>query len=484
MSNSDGRILAFLDLPWRHPLATFAAGGAALAILVSTVHPDAAAFAFVSNIFTLVASSLISHLITYSNERKQFSKHLTKFADVAKRRVDMLCTDLNRLSIEISETPDLKESKRVVQYALKNLEQAAKASVHDIDEIRRIEEDDEVPPRSDQLVAPPTSTDRQSEPIEPTVGVPLGPPSNNDAPPALAQTEEKVIYTCPNCGYSNTGLLGFTQGLTKHVNCANCRTRLLLHRVARGGYKLIDPNRRALVNSENTKSSRHQANNLQAIGAGAAESSVEGNFACPRCQHRIAFRASADQRIIERPCFSCLEVVSFDRRDNVAKLLGDRERRYIDSIDIETMECLNCHKEFLPHLFKTTDGKPFIYCFACNTVYLQRSLLKVPTKKSCPTTGCENVVTFKLGGAESTARQFCFECMSRLLYNKETDEVTVLESLDLPKLALDEFYSNGQACPHCQQPTSGRTTTNSRGQRLCICWTCKGAFELTRVRTH
>jgi hypothetical protein len=173
---------------WRHPLTWISAiafVGAIVAIIVASFVPGSGSIAFLSNVLTLIASSLISHLITYSNERKQFARHLAKFSAFAKRRVDILCTDLNLLSIEIKRTPDLLESKRIVQYALNNLEQDARASVQDIDDMRRIDEEDDNS-TTDQ-VASATTQQLTSNPatLESTL--------------QSAIPDEKVIYSCPSC---------------------------------------------------------------------------------------------------------------------------------------------------------------------------------------------------------------------------------------------------------------------------------------------
>src|SRR5262249_30015433 len=153
--------------------------------------------------------------------------------------------------------------------------------------------------------------------------------------------------------------LGAVKGTTKHVLCGNCHIRLLLHRIDAGGY---------LVNPEWGRLSNYAAAELKG-----------GAFKCPRCQNEIAFTASLSQRTIEKPCFSCLAVVFYNRDRQSTNLVSAQRPLYIDSIDRESMECMNCHTVFVPH---------FICCFKCNTIYLARSDMKSTIERPCPTPGC------------------------------------------------------------------------------------------------
>lgn len=454
------------DYDWGHPLTWIAAIAflsAIFAIIVFSYDPNSTSIALLSSILTLIASSLISHLVTYSQERKQFSVHLAKFSAFAKRRVDILCTDLNLLSIEITETEDLKEAKRIVLYALKNLEQDAKASVQDIDDMRKIDEDDDL--QTTRLLIPPSTLDSKAPDIS--------------IQPAI---EEKVIYTCTACGYSNTASLKIAQGSTRHVECANCRTRQILHRLARGLIRVVST--RALDGTSNKRASSvevfspEQPSNTTENPESVEGQQIQDSFLCPRCQHRIRFTAYSDQRTIERPCFSCLSIIAYDRRDRAARIIRDKKPHYFDAID-DTVEftCTNCQKQFFPRLMKTEDGKQLFCCFSCNSIYLPSMYRKKVIEKTCPTLSCGNTIGFKIDDANARSHQFCFECMSRLEYDRATDEVSIVEKLYVPKITDGGFKDNGTTCLHCHHLTSGRYTRNSRGQRLSICWSCKNVFE-------
>lgn len=473
MSDTSSRSKMF-EYDWWHPL-TWIAGisfaAAVVSIIILAFHPNLSSVAFLSSILTLIASSLISHLVTYSNERKQFSRHLAKFSAFAKRRVDILCTDLNLLSIEIVETADLKEAKQIVLYALKNLEQDAKASVRDIDDMRRIDEDDDY----DQ---------------SPSLTKPMA-KSLSDFSGQVASTEEKVVYSCPRCGYSNTASLSVSTGSTKQLECANCRAPLNLHRLARGATRVVvqgprylgryitPPPQPSVVPSNGENSSAPAGSFPSFASGGANDAQVQDSFHCPRCQHRIRFSAPADQRIIERPCFSCLSVVAYDRRDRIARVLSNRKPNYVEKLDdTAEMTCVTCQNKFIPRIFVSVDGKQMVCCFSCNTIYLPVAYRKKVIEKNCPSYGCNNMIGFKIDETSSESRQFCFECMSRLAYHRDADEVSILEKLKIPQVMTAEFEATGKLCPHCQSITSGRYTMNSRKQKLSICWNCKNVFEL------
>jgi DNA-directed RNA polymerase subunit RPC12/RpoP len=473
---------SIFDYDWHHPL-TWISGiafvGAILAIIVAAFVPGSGPIAFLSNVLTLIASSLISHLITYSNERKQFAQHLAKFSAFAKRRVDILCTDLNLLSIEIERTPDHLDAKHIVQYALKNLEQDARASVQDIDDMRRLDQDDDNP---------------SSEQSPPLINQQLA-----ETPPLLqlgtqlATAEEKVIYSCPHCGYSNTGVLPTKTGSTQHVECANCRTRLLLHRLAKGEYRVVNPARARAKLSTKRTSFPQPSRSEELISAplpppvseaasspiNPVDAQIHESFLCPRCKYRIGFSTTPDQRVVEKPCFSCLSVVSYDRRDRTAVVLAERRPVFVASLDdTHNMKCVVCQNEFRPLIRKATDGKKLICCFSCNTIYLPDIYRKSLVDRACPSPGCGNTIRFKINQNDEEARQFCFECMNRLLYKRSGDEVTISEKLVVPQITVENLDNEGVLCPHCHNPASGRHTINSRKQKLSICWNCKNVFEL------
>jgi DNA-directed RNA polymerase subunit RPC12/RpoP len=469
---------------WRHPLvwiALISFGGAVVGLIASAFQPTVA-ITFLSSLLTLIASSLISHLITYSSERRQFSRHLAKFSAFAKRRVNILCTDLNLLSIEIEVTPDLKEAKRIVQYALKNLEQDARASVRDIEEMRRIDEDD----KDEELVLlsqPPIPASNQI-----AVEVPSPIPeadTSDEGETQSTQADGKVSYKCPNCGYSNTANLPPARGSTAHTTCVNCRARVLLHRLAAGAIRVVDPAKKGAKPAVSKQRSLMQLFSpgpkpsvVAPVPTASMAPQVQDSFVCPRCQYHVRFSAPSDQRIVEKPCFSCLSVISFDRHDRVGALVSSKRPVYVDSIDAGSMTCLTCQKDFYPRIFKTPDGKRFVCCFSCNTIYLPTEYRKTAIERTCPTDGCNNAVTFKLAENDEETRQFCLNCMSRLLYRRTTDDVSVIEKLDVPQLTFEAFHAGGGVCPHCNSLASGKYTRNSRGQKLSICWNCKKVFEL------
>lgn len=446
MRNSSDRPSMF-EYDWWHPL-TWIAGISFLATLISfgllIWQPGSTSLAFLSSILTLIASSLISHLVTYSNERRQFSRHLAKFAAFAKRRVDILCTDLNLLSLEIADTADLTGAKRTVLYALKNLEQDAKASVQDIDDMRKIDEEE---------------TGQAFE-------------------PATSSTEEKVAYSCLSCGYSNTAQLRTGLGVTKHVECANCRARMLLHRInTKGAIRVVKPATKTLELQAAVAAKSPTRSAQSAVLAN--ESRTQDSFLCPRCQHRIRFSATADQEEIEKPCFSCLSVVKYNRRTRHATVLTERKPTYVETLnDGSDTTCSTCNKDFVSRIFRTEDGKQLVCCFACNTIYLPVVYKKKIIEKTCPTEGCGNTISFKADDNMSESKQFCFECMNRLVYRCSTDEVEVFEKLNVLQVSYADFDANGRLCPHCNRPSSGRFSMNSKHQKISICWGCKNVFEL------
>jgi hypothetical protein len=470
------------DYDWRHPLVWVSAisfAGAILGLVASAFQPSVA-ITFFSSLLTLIASSMISHLITYSSERRQFARHLAKFSAFAKRRVNILCTDLNLLSAEIEHTPDLEDAKRIVQYALKNLEQDARASVRDIEEMRRIDEDDKdeeqallistVPPSGTQIGVQTTSLITEKS-------------ISRHGEIQSTQHDGQVSYTCPNCSYSNAASLAPDRGSTTHTTCANCRTRVFLHRLAAGAIRVVDPANKGAKSAVSKQRfgmqlSPQGVNASLAPAAGSASTQIHDSFRCPRCQYLIRFGASSDERTVEKPCFSCLSVVSFDRRTRVTTLVIGKRPIYVNSIDMDRMTCVTCQKDFYPRIFKTPEGKKFVCCFACNTIYLPSEYIKTAIEKTCPTEGCGSLVIFKLGQTDSEGRQFCFNCMKRLLYRRDTDDVVVAEELVVPRVTFRDFRASGGHCPHCNSLASGRFTSNSRGQKLSICWHCKNVFEL------
>jgi hypothetical protein len=285
--------------------------------------------------------------------------------------------------------------------------------------------------------------------------------------------------------------LATSPGSTQHVECANCRTRLILHRLAKGTYRVVNPAKPRRKFSPNkalpVETSRSEPASPESSFHIPGEaplgqrggSRIHESFLCPRCKHRIGFTASPDQRVVEKPCFSCLSVVSYDRRDGIATDIVEKKPIYLASLDsTRQMKCVTCHKEFVPRILKAEDGKELICCFSCNTIYLPNIYKKTSIEKECPSSGCANTVTFKIHEKDGETKQFCLECMSRLLYNRATDHVSVLEKLTVPQIAYEDFDSGGRLCPHCHNSASGRHVMNSRKQKLSICWNCKNVFEL------
>jgi hypothetical protein len=448
----------------RHPLFVLTAVAllaAIVALVVAAGQPDSASFTLISNIIVFLASGLMSYLITHSNERQQFSQELAKLAEFSRRRVGILSANLTSLTEEISNIQTLEEIKRLVMYTLLNLGQDARASVKDIEDMVGI------------TLPAPKSEDVTTTPD--LVALPEPPASTSAPTPILAPAQDFITYNCTVCGYSNSSPLGSEQGATKHATCTNCHSRLFLHRLADGAYRVVRRDEKRL-------STYAISRPLEASTAEATwPRKVHPYFSCPRCQHHISYSDLPDQAVIEKPCFSCLSVVSYDKTRDTARVIREKTPAYIDSIDVDTIECNSCGTIFSPKVFRTVDGRRFICCFNCNQLYFQKQDEKVAIEKKCVTPSCGNTITFKVSEKEPQARQFCFECMNRFSYDRGTDQMKWVEKLKVPKLTFREFAQRGKTCPHCNSPATGRTTRNSRGQRLSICWNCKNVFELVSL---
>jgi hypothetical protein len=453
---------------WRHPLILLAGAAGVFAIIsliVSATRPDYLSITLLSNIIVFIASGLLSYIITQTNERRQFAEELGKLADFSRRRVNILSENLTSLTEEIRGITAVDEIKRLVGYTLGNLEQDARASVRDIEGIGGIVSIAQVDDGPILQIAP------QPE----------------DAPPveivSTAPAEQQVFCNCPKCGYSNATFLSTAPGSTRHVTCSNCESRWLVHRLAGGTYRVVNPYQKRLSNfaiAPSPATARpHGFPEPTAEGAATATASSElDSFVCPRCQGQIPYRPGAD-RVIEKPCFSCLAVASYDRELKIARLVQDKRPIYLDRLATETMECHSCHTIFRPRVYSSNSGKQFICCFRCNAIYLEKSQRKQEIELRCPTDGCNNIVSFRVKEGEHQARQFCMECFSRLLYDRETGQATLIEKLTVPSVKRLAFAANGSACPHCGQLASDRYKVNSRGQRISICWSCKNIFEFT-----
>jgi hypothetical protein len=434
-----------------HPLVIItgiALLGAIGALIVAAQQPANLATTLLSNVIVFIASGLLSYFITFANNRKVFLKEIEKLATFSRRRVDLLSESLLSLAQEVGNIPTAHEAKRIVVYTLRNLEQDARASVRDIEGLGGIAFDD--------------------EPL-------MSPEQPADASPVSGETT--VSYNCVACGYSNSANLDLVAGSTRQVSCGNCRRTLNLHRLRDGGYRVVNPARSRLSDFASTSPISDQQPDSPEPAAPPAASPVKESFACPRCQNRVTFSALPSQRFIEKPCFSCMTVSSYDRARSVARLVPDKKPLYIESLEVEQIDCTVCGVVFKPRLFSTADELRLACCFNCNTIYLEEKNRKRIEKKSCPSQGCGNVVSFKVSDGQQFAPQVCLECQCRLSYDVVSDEVYVAEKLDIPRVARDQFIADGQRCPHCTQPTSAGFSRNSCGQSLSICWGCKNVFE-------
>lgn len=434
----------------RHPLVLITAVaivGAFTALRLGAQDPKNSSTSLLSNVVVFIASGLLSYFITYANDRRQFLEDLEKLARFSRRRLDLLSENLLSLAQEVSNVPTAEEAKRIVGYTLRNLEQDARASVRDIEAIGGIPVDESVV--TTITVEPPAASGG-------TAG------------------DVSITYTCPTCGYSNGGTLGVEKGSTRHVQCANCRTRISLHRLEDGNFRVVDQTRSRLSDFANP---RVHSDEQIALKARGSRSSVRESFECPRCHRDITFTAPADQRIIERPCFSCLAVAAYDRDRNSTRLISQKRPHYIPSLEVPNLTCEVCDLSFLPRKHESAAGREFVCCFGCNTVYLANSERKETIEKECPTSDCGNMVMFRMSEGEEQARQFCLDCTSRLLYSRPSDTVQIIEKLSVPQIDYLEFVRGGRACPHCGRTASSKFKVNRHGQRLSICWECKDIFE-------
>jgi DNA-directed RNA polymerase subunit RPC12/RpoP len=442
----------------RHPLisiSVFAAIAATVGLVMAAFRPDSLAITLLSNVITFIASGLLSYQITYTHEKEQFAKDRANLSKFASRRVSTLSANLLSLTQEISPIRTLEETKRIVEYTLRNLAKDAELSVRDIEDMGRVEGAeiiDAVLNRGD--VVDDSGANKQQ--LFASAGV-------IDKLVAEGKSNvEDIKYNCPNCGNSNASSLGRIRGTTRHVTCSNCNVRLLIHRINETDYKVVNPSK----------------GRLSDYATGETRSAIKhSGFACPRCQHWIALTRTTDQMVIEKPCFSCLAIVSFDRATGRASLVRDRFPIYVDTIDVNAMECVTCHNVFSARKFKTDDGKEFVCCFHCNTLYLAKSDAKELIERLCPTENCGNIITFKIGKSAVEARQICLDCHTRLVYRRDSDEVKTLERLEIPKVSYESFKSGGNICPHCGKSASGFYTVNHKGEKLSICWNCKNVFE-------
>ena len=439
----------------RHPLVLItmiALGGAGWALITSgNVGGSNPSDETLSNIIVFLASGLLSYFITYANERRQFLQDMEKLASFSRRRVDLLSESLLSLAEEVANVPTVEEAKRIVVYTLRNLEQDARASVADIEDMGGI------PHQEPPTLAVPDS------PAQPDSGEPIA---------------TSIWYNCINCGFSNAATLDAAKGATQHVVCSNCRTRLFLHRLGNGEYRVVDPTRNRL--SDYARASPAPPSSGGAGPAATAPSPAQTqkeSFNCPRCQNTISFSAPPDRRYIEKPCFSCISVVQFDRATSTAREITARHTKYLESIDIKELDCPDCGFHFKPRQITSDSGRRITWCPNCSSIFLSAKDAKIPIVKKCPTPDCDNEITFKMSGTETHSKMFCLECASRVMYKRDDDEAQVIEQLNVIQTTQEDFANAGSVCPHCKHPASGRYKNTSRGRKLSICWNCKDVFE-------
>ncbi len=403
--------------------------------------------------------------MTYNHERQQFAQDRAKLSDFAGRRVEILSANLNSLTAEIEQIETIAETKRIVQYTLRNLAKDAELSVRDIEDMGRVEETSAAEPAGPQLLPIPDDA-------PPREGLGSISPSQE-----LAQSsEEAITFNCARCGVSNSTTMSLSAGATKHAVCTSCEARVIVHRMAAGKYRVVDPSRGRLSNV--AAASRPVTYNLPITVEEPAE--THGSYACPRCQNRITYLVRQNQRTVERPCFSCFAVSEYDRVLRTAKLMHERKPVYLETLHAEEMDCVNCGRVFSPKIYHNEEGREVACCFSCNTIYRPKSELKRVVEKPCATENCSGTVAFKVSDTDVESRQFCFECLTRQLLRIEEDTVSVIEVLSVPRISLVEFAADGNKCPHCREITSGRYKMNTKGQRLSICWHCKNIFEIER----
>lgn len=423
--------------------------GAIVALVLASQSPTNVPISLLSSFIVFVASSLISYFITYSNERVRFQKELATLAAFARRRVDLLRQNLLSLSSEIQNIESAELSKRMVAYTLANLEQDAHASVREIEELGGIAEEYK------EYVRLPIEEAKSIDSVSMTVD------RSSSAEDVSSNESIAITYSCINCGMSNASSLNITVGSTRHVECGTCSTRLTLHRIRGGGFKVVNPLAKRLSNFADTE--RAQA------------------FTCPRCQNRVTYQAKIGQITVERPCFSCLSVVSYDIEKGFAKVNSLRQPKAIGNIEQSPFSCDNCGSNFEPRVVSTNEGKRFICCFNCNAIYTEKKDSPSNTIAVCSNVTCGSEVVFKVKPSEPIALQICFECKSRLSYNKSTGAVETLERLDVPEVSQIEFRTSGRHCPHCDATCSDGWRQNSKGERLSMCWSCKNVFKFAHT---
>lgn len=488
---------------WASPLFVIAAIsilGAVTGWILSVVNGSNTGVTIFSNMTTLLASSLISFLFTAQSERNQFSKDIEKFADFSRRRMTLLANNLGSLTIEIKSIETNDETKRLVSYTLRNLSQDARASVRDIEEMSGLLVDDGVGSRGDSDEPDATSVDPEANPI-----------------PA-----EGVLFSCMSCGHSASIELGIQPGSTRHTVCTKCKSRLSVHRLSGGTYKVVLARRGAENSSDDLRkrlspyadkteanaslSSRAPPSVRDAVSVPAASSTeakeaavpepepleavqdapdtdapptkINGFFPCARCSNKIVYKALSNSTEVRKPCFSCFGVNTLDMLTGQVSVDISRRPVYIPTLDIPDMSCRTCQSIFKTQKFRAGDNGELICCFQCNTIYLAEKDKKTSLLYVCPTSGCNNSLRFKFSEAKPVSRQFCFECFKRYSYDGRTQIVEFVEDLSVPALTVGEFEASGSTCPHCSAPSAGRYSLNSRDQRLSVCWSCKNIFEL------
>ena len=99
--------------------------------------------------------------------------------------------------------------------------------------------------------------------------------------------------------------------------------------------------------------------------------------------------------------------------------------------------------------------------------------------RNCPNISCGASVSFKVHDGKDFSLKFCYECYSRLKYIYRSDIVEVEEKIVPKSVTKEDISKDGLYCPYCLTEADGASTRNSRGERLAVCWGCKGLFKYT-----
>lgn len=412
-----------------NPIVWFAFLGAVATLVIAAVNSENLIFAILSNVITLIASSLFAYKLTHDSERRKFLAEKNRLGTSSVRRVNTLSDELLSLSEEIQNIDDYEELQRIVTFTLRNLEQNARLSVRDIEDIAEIE---------------PKVVDNEAK----------------DGATGEASNRAIAQFACTSCGYVNSANLAIHPGATKQVSCVSCRNSMNIHRVSDGGVKVVDPLLKRLSN--------------QAIKA-PASGLENGEFRCPRCANKIGYSAAQSNSTLSRVCFKCTANVIYDVRRDLAIIDDTRHPIYVDLAGLD--ECRNCKSAIPEETRKDGNGHDFRLCTNCQAIYFDSDHEKIAYDVSCPG-GCSSNITFRIPRAEITGMKYCLDCLCRVEYNAELAEAKVIEHLNVPKIEFERFDANGRPCPHCDAPTKGRTTFNASAQRVSICWECHEVFEL------